>query len=251
MARFKTKSVTVKANVDGNGRISGYASTFTRTPDWAGDVVAKGAFADWLTEYKGGGATLPLLYNHDQSLDSFLGKVTEIHEDEHGLYFEADFDATESAQRARELAMDGRLAKFSFAYMIREQGPVTLDDGTKANELRNLEVDEVSLVLTPANPDTSVVDVKAGRRNSKDDADELRTIRSLAEQITTSINGLLADEDEQDEDNGGPEPDANAEEPEKANAEEQMATDANDSEQLEAAKAYARSLLAAIETLYN
>ncbi len=247
----KSKTVTVKARVDDSGSITGYASTFTREPDFVGDVVAKGAFANWLDAYKADGATLPLLYNHDQSLDSFIGKVTSISEDEHGLLFAADFDNTETAQRARELAMDGRLAKFSFAYEIVDQAPVTLEDGRKANELRELNVMEVSLVLTPANPDTSVVDVKSGRRNSKADADELRNIRSLAEQITTSINGLLADEDEQDEDDGGPESDANAEEPEKANAEEPTATDAKDSEQLEAAKAYARSLLAAIETLYN
>ncbi len=108
-----TESVTVKADVDGNGRITGYASTFTRTPDWAGDVVAKGAFADWLNRIHEHGTTVPMLYNHDQSLDSFIGKVTSIDEDDHGLLFTAEFDATEKAQRARVLAMDGRLAKFS------------------------------------------------------------------------------------------------------------------------------------------
>lgn len=243
----KTKSVTVKANVDDSGHITGYASTFTREPDWAGDVVAKGAFADWLDYVKAEGVTVPLLYNHDQSLDSFIGKVTSIEEDEHGLLFTADFDNTPHAQRARELAMDGRLAKFSFAYMILDQGPVTLDDGRKANELRKLDVDEVSLVLSPCNPDTSVVDVKSGRRNSKADADELRAIRDHAEQITNAINGLLADEEsDADEQDGGPDPEANAEEPDTANAEEQTA---KDTEALERAKQYAAACLAAIEVL--
>lgn len=242
----KTKSVTVKANVDGNGHITGYASTFTRTPDWAGDVVAKGAFSDWLEYVKSEGVTVPLLYNHDQSLDSFIGKVTDITEDDHGLLFTADFDNTPHAQRARELAMDGRLAKFSFAYMILDQAPVTLEDGTKANELRKLDVDEVSLVLSPCNPDTSVVDVKSGRRNSKADADELRNIRALAAQITTAINGLLADEEDADENDGGPEPEANAEEPETANAEEQTAKDAED---LERVKKLAAAVMAATECL--
>ena len=245
----KTKSVTVKANVDDSGHITGYASTFTREPDWAGDVVAKGAFADWLGYVKSEGVTVPLLYNHDQSLDSFIGKVTSIEEDEHGLLFTADFDNTAHAQRARELAMDGRLAKFSFAYMIIDQGPVTLEDGRKANELRKLDVDEVSLVLSPCNPDTSVVDVKSGRRNSKVDADELCAIRDHAEQITNAINGLLADEEsDADEQDGGPEPEANAEEPDTANAEEQTA---KDTEALESAKQYAAAILAAVEILTN
>jgi HK97 family phage prohead protease len=242
----KTKRVDVKANVDEKGYITGYASTFTREPDWAGDVVAKGAFADWLNHVHEDGVTVPMLYNHDQSLDSFIGKVTDIREDDHGLLFTAEFDATEKAQRARELAMDGRLAKFSFAYMILDQGPVTLEDGRKANELRKLDVDEVSLVLSPCNPDTSVVDVKSGRRNSKADADELRSIREHAQRITQAIDGLLADEEDADEPDGGPEPDANAEEPETANAEEQEAKDAGE---LERAKQYAAAVAAAIETL--
>lgn len=244
----KTKRVDVKANVDEKGYITGYASTFTRTPDWAGDVVAKGAFADWLNRIREDGTTVPLLYNHDQSLDSFIGRVTSIAEDEHGLLFTAEFDATEKAQRARELAMDGRLAKFSFAYMILDQGTVTLEDGTKANELRRLDVDEVSLVLSPCNPDTSVVDVKSGRRNSKADADELRNIRALASQISQAIDGLLADEEDADEQDGGPEPDANAEEPDTANAEELTATDAGE---LEGAKKQIAALTAAIKTLTN
>ena len=242
----KTKRVDVKANVDEKGYITGYASTFTREPDWAGDVVAKGAFADWLNHVHEDGVTVPMLYNHDQSLDSFIGKVTDIREDDHGLLFTAEFDATEKAQRARELAMDGRLAKFSFAYMILDQGPVTLEDGRKANELRKLDVDEVSLVLSPCNPDTSVVDVKSGRRNSKADADELRSIREHAQRITQAIDGLLADEEDADEPDGGPEPDANAEEPETANAEEQEAKDAVE---LERAKQYAAAVAAAIDTL--
>lgn len=242
----KTKRVDVKASVDEKGSITGYASTFTRTPDWAGDVVAKGAFADWLNRIEQDGTTVPLLYNHDQSLDSFIGKVTSIAEDEHGLLFTAEFDATEKAQRARELAMDGRLAKFSFAYMILDQGTVTLEDGTKANELRRLDVDEVSLVLSPCNPDTSVVDVKSGRRNSKADADELRGIREHAQQITQAIDGLLADEDDADEPDGGPDAEANAEEPETANAEE---PERKDADLLESAKQYAMAVLAAIETL--
>jgi HK97 family phage prohead protease len=242
----KTKRVDVKANVDEKGYITGYASTFTREPDWAGDVVAKGAFADWLNHVHEDGVTVPMLYNHDQSLESFIGKVTDIREDDHGLLFTAEFDATEKAQRARELAMDGRLAKFSFAYMILDQGPVTLEDGRKANELRKLDVDEVSLVLSPCNPDTSVVDVKSGRRNSKADADKLRSIREHAQRITQAVDGLLADEEDADEPDGGPEPDANAEEPETANAEEQEAKDAGE---LERAKQYAAAVAAAIDTL--
>jgi len=205
----KTKTVNVKAAIDDNGYIKGYASTWTREPDFVGDVVMKGAFADCLARMKENNETIPLLFNHNQSdLDSYIGKVDLLEEDEHGLLFGAPFYDTEKAQRARELAQDGALSQFSFAYDILDQAPITLEDGRKANELRKLNIHEVSLVLTPCNPDTSMVDIKsnlaetleetaaaikAGRRNSEKDADELRRIADAANEIIETVNGLLSD----------------------------------------------------------
>lgn len=163
--RADAKSVTVDKG--GIGSITAYAATFTREPDLTGDVIARGAFAKFLARMEEEGAVMPLLYNHDQSLGSFIGKVTDIREDDHGLLFTATFDRTEKAQRARELVMDGRLSKLSFAYLVRDAKEITLPDGRLANELRELDVDEVSLVLMPANPDTSVVEVKACERCAK------------------------------------------------------------------------------------
>lgn len=207
---IKTKTIEIKAN---NGSISGYASTWTREPDSYGDIVAKGAFTEHIAEIKAEGKVLPLLFNHDSSnLNAYIGTVFDLKEDDHGLFFDAAFDDTEEAQRARELAMSGRLVKFSFAYDILDQGEVELEDGRKANELRKLRIHEVSLVLYPANPDTSVVSVKSGRRNSAKDADRLRQIISLAQECL----GELEDTEEDPK-----ESDAKSEEPGTANDEEQ------------------------------
>lgn len=207
---IKTKTIEIKAN---NGSISGYASTWTREPDSYGDIVAKGAFAEHIAQIKAEGKVLPLLFNHDSSnLNAYIGTVFDLKEDDHGLFFDAAFDDTEEAQRARELAMSGRLVKFSFAYDILDQGEVELEDGRKANELRKLRIHEVSLVLYPANPDTSVVSVKSGRRNSAKDADRLRQIISLAQECL----GELEDTEEDPK-----ESDAKSEEPGTANDEEQ------------------------------
>ncbi len=176
---IKTKTFEVQTA----GTISGYASTWIREPDSYGDVVAKGAFLDSIEQIKDSGKPIPLLWNHDSAdLKSFIGTVTELNEDDHGLYFEATFDDTPEAQRARQLASDGRLAKFSFAYDVLDQGEVELEDGRKANELRKLNIHEVSLVMYPANPDTGVVEVKSGRRNSAKDEDKLRQIIALAQE---------------------------------------------------------------------
>lgn len=207
---IKTKSFDVKAD---NGSITGYASTWTREPDSYGDIVAKGAFAEHIAQIKEEGRVLPFLFNHgSDNLQNYIGTVTNLEEDDHGLKFDAVFDDTPEAQKARKLSMDGRLAKFSFAYDVLDAGEVELEDGRKANELRKLNIHEVSLVMYPANTDTSVVSVKSGRRNSAKDADAIREAIAL-------LQGVLGELDDTDED--PQESEAKSEEPDTANDEEQ------------------------------
>lgn len=205
---IKTKTFEVKAD---NGTISGYASTWIREPDSYGDIVAKGAFADSIEQIKADGKVLPFLWWHrSEDLRSYIGSVINLEEDDHGLKFDATFDDTEEAQRARQLVSDGRLAKFSFAYDVIDQAEIELEDGRKANELRKLRIHEVSLVMYPANPDTSVIEVKSGRRNSAKDADAIR-------EAITLLQGVLGElEDEPDDDSK-----AKSEELDTANDEEQ------------------------------
>ena len=208
---IKTKTFEVKAD---HGTISGYASTWTREPDSYGDIVAKGAFSEHIAQIKEEGRVLPFLFNHKaDDLRAYIGTVFELKEDDHGLYFEGTFDDTPEGQRARELALDGRLCKFSFAYDVLEAGEVTLEDGRKANELRKLKIHEVSLVMYPANSDTSVVSVKAGRRNRKSDEDIIKQIISLANQLLTDESDDIEEEPRDSE--------AKSEEPDTANDEEQ------------------------------
>ena len=215
---IKTKTIEFKAE---NGRITGYAATWIREPDSYGDVIAKGAFEECIKTLKDEGKVIPLLWNHDSyDIKAYIGTVFDLEEDDKGLKFEADFDATDEAQRARELATTGRVVKFSFAYDVLDQGTVTLEDGREANELRKLYIHEVSLCLYPANPDTGIIDVKtaekAGRRNSKADEEELRKVTELLGSAQAIINGLLADEE--DPEDGSK---AKSEEQDTANDEEQ------------------------------
>jgi HK97 family phage prohead protease len=209
---MNTKTITIDVKAD-SGSITGYASTWTREPDSYGDVVAKGAFAEHIAQIKEEGRVLPFLFNHNSSdLKSYIGTVVDLEEEDHGLKFTAVFDDTEEGQKARLLASNGRLCKFSFAYDVLDAGEVDLEDGRKANELRKLNIHEVSLVMYPANPDTSVVSVKAGRRNSAKDADAIREAISL-------LQGVLGELDDIEED--PIESDAKSEEPDTVNDEEQ------------------------------
>lgn len=193
---------------DDGGMIKGYASTFDREPDSYGDVVAKGAFAKSLERWeslKSEGKYIPLLWAHDtEDPKSNIGRVIEAEEDERGLLVTAEFDPeNEKAQYVRKLVQEGRVYQFSFAFETKAAGMVELENGVKANELRELELFEVSIVQIPANQHATVeevkadevAEVKAGRRNSAKDADELRRIAAAAEEIQEVVTSLLADDE--------------------------------------------------------
>ena len=184
---FKDATGTAEVAEDG-GKVCGYASTFDRDPDAYGDVVKAGAFADTLNHWAEIDKPIPLLYGHNTSDPKYnIGSVTLAKEDERGLYVEAEFDAeSEKAQQVRHLVKTGRLYQFSFAYDVLDMGEVEMDDGTKANELRKMNLFEVSLVQIPANQHAEVTDVKgakSGRRNSKSDEDIIRKAIDLLQSL--------------------------------------------------------------------
>lgn len=145
------------------GEIVAYASTFDRIPDAYGDVVAPGAFAKSLADWQASGNPIPLLFGHrtdDPRMN--LGAVIEASEDERGLRIRARFDEeNDIAQYSRKLVKEGRLTKLSFAYDTLDSEVITLDDGTRANELKELKIYEISLVPIPANQLTEVISAKA------------------------------------------------------------------------------------------
>ena len=207
------KAAPESAAIDG-GMVKGYASTFVKEPDAYGDIIAPGAFAESLKRWEAlneQGKYIPLLYGHNMDDPDYnIGRVTLAKEDEYGLYVEAEFDAeNEKAQYVRKLVQEGRLYQFSFAFSILDQGDAELEDGTLVNELRKLDIYEVSLVQIPANQTAVVTEVKSdlpvvaqvaveivpviksGRRNSAKDTKELERIGSLASEIASAVNGLL------------------------------------------------------------
>ena len=224
----------IKADEDA-GTITGYFSTYDRIPDSYGDVVAPGAFTDTIKAREESGHPFPLCWNHD--LDQIIGKVDKIEDDEKGPLMTASFFNTPLAQEKREIVKSGVVFQFSFAYDVKDASQVTLEDGTKANELRKLDLYEVSIVPIPANQNAVMTEVKAeapeekpapvvgvikveapeelksGRRNSKKDADAIR-------EAITLLQGVLGELEEADEpDHGEDEPEANAaaEEPKASN----------------------------------
>lgn len=207
----KTKEINlIKSD---NGGISGYFSTYDREPDSYGDIVAPGAFTDTIKARVESGHPFPLCWNHD--LNQIIGFVDpkNIAETETGPLFSASFFDIPLAQEKRELVKSGVVYQFSFAYDVLEAGEVELEDGRKANELRKLDLFEISIVPIPANQNAVMTDIKAGKRNSKKDADAIR-------EAITLLQGVLGELEETDGDIDGKDDakaNAGAEEPEQSN----------------------------------
>lgn len=193
----KVKSFKLKANE--NGTISGYFSTYEKTPDSYGDIIEPGAFTKTIEKRKESGHPFPLCWNHDFS--SVIGVVDTVEERETGPYIEAHFLDTELAQDVRKMVQSGAVYQFSFAYDVlksREPDEEEKKSGV-TNVLEEVEVFEVSVVTVPANQNAVVTDVKSvdpetksGRRNRKSDEDIIRN-------CIKSLESLLDDNDEDNE----------------------------------------------------
>lgn len=229
---MKIKSVPigqVKAGPDDGleeGEFLVYPSTFTRTPDSYGDVVAKGAFLDSIKAWKDSGNVLPGLYGHRMDdPDFFVAGASDLGEDDHGLWVKGKFDLdSPKGPQVYRLVKGRRLSQLSFAYDTLAEGAVELEDGTKANELRKLHIHEFSFVPVGANQDTSVVAVKAivdgikaGRVLSQKNETALREARDSIDSVLKSLerDDQGGDDDQEGKASGKPDakPGANDEDP--------------------------------------
>ena len=206
------KSFEIKANEE-TGEITGYFSTYDRKPDFYGDVIAPGAFTETIKKRKESGHPFPLCWNHD--LDQIIGLVDpdNIEDTDKGPLMTASFFNTALAQEKREIVKSGAVYQFSFAYDVLEAGPVELENGIKAYELKKLDLFEISIVPIPANQNAVMTDVKAGKRNSKKDADAIREAIKLLQ----GVLGELEDTDDPEDGEDGAKANAGAKEPKQSN----------------------------------
>lgn len=208
MLKIKSVPIEVKAGPDdglADGEFLAYPSTFTRTPDSYGDVVAPGAFAKTIADWKASGDVMPIMYLHDPN--QIVGAATDMGEDDHGFWVKGKFDDDPASQKVYRLLKGRRLSSLSFAYDVADEGPVQLDGGVKANELRAVNVHEASLLPKgfAANPDTSVVavksladaltfELKAGRVLAGKHIDSLRGARDAIDSVITAAEATQDDQ---------------------------------------------------------
>jgi HK97 family phage prohead protease len=141
----------------GEGEMVALASTFGDV-DKHGDRVVRGAYSTDVAKVKAG-ASLPLVWGHDVngSPQNFVGEIHDADETDQGLEVRARFDLDDPvARKAYRLVKQGAIDKLSIGYRVRRERRA--NDGV--NELLDIELHEVSLVLSPANERARVLAIK-------------------------------------------------------------------------------------------
>lgn len=166
VAGFEVKST---GSAD-SGEFEGYGSVFGNV-DSHGDVVVPGAFAAGLAEMKAAGRQVAMHLEHgviERGGRRSIGTWTFVGEDSQGLHVKgkvAGMD-TETGRYTHARIRDKALSGLSIGFRVRQGGAVL---GTKAaamragarRVLRDVAVEEISLVDTPSNAQSLVLQVKA------------------------------------------------------------------------------------------
>lgn len=174
MPRTKEASARIKAAgpADGlaDGQFRALVSVFGNE-DSMGDVIAPGAFAQVLAEWKASGDPIPVVWSHKWG-DPFahIGSVLEATETPAGLEVLAqieDMDTNPTARHVHGLLKGRRIKQFSFAYDVGEGGWVETDDlanhpwGEFYEIKRFSRLYEVGPCLVGANQQTELLAAKA------------------------------------------------------------------------------------------
>lgn len=179
--KLETKRLLLKGRKfdSDTGVFEGYASVFGNI-DSDGDVVEKGAYADFLA---GDWSRVKILVLHnDQWLP--IGKPVEMYEDDIGLYMKAKISDTSMGQDVRQLLKDGVLDELSIGYVVIDYYMDT--DGIR--HLAKLELQEVSIVTWAANDQAKILAVKSRfDKSAGGSAEALLCIAGILEQQAAEI----------------------------------------------------------------
>lgn len=153
-----TKSIPLELkSLTEAGQFSGYGSIFGNV-DKGGDIVAKGAFANSLAEWKKTGRSVPVLWQHQS--DQPIGSWDGLKEDATGLFGEASLwlDDAPYARLAYKGMSTKTITGLSIGYRVKEYN---VDTETGIYTLKEVDLVEISVVTNPMNDVARIADVKS------------------------------------------------------------------------------------------
>jgi len=152
----KTLSATAGTRSD-LGEFSAIAAAYSVDRD--GDQIVRGAFAKTIERWQLSGKRIPLHWNHSADPKDIIGSVdpASMRETADGLFVGGKLDLTTAhARRIWELVKSNSLS-LSFGYLATARAK--RKDGIQ--ELRELDLFEISIVPAPANADTRILSTKS------------------------------------------------------------------------------------------
>jgi HK97 family phage prohead protease len=158
-AGLEHKAVEATTRVDSDlGEFAAIAATYD--VDRVNDRIRFGAFENTIARWQQSGKRVPLHWDHRGEASNVIGSVDPATMQEKvglGLYVEGklDLDDSQVAREAWRSMRDDRVA-LSFGYLTvksRERGEVT--------DLFELDLYEISIVPSPANPHTRILEMKS------------------------------------------------------------------------------------------
>lgn len=182
--KFLDLGLIIKAaDIQGDGRFTGYASTFGGDPDSYGDIIAPGAFQASLNANGYGGNGVKMLWQHDT--DDPIGMWTVLREDAKGLYVEGQLVLeVQKAKEAYALLKVGAVNTMSIGFRIKAFSE-DRDKGVRV--LEEIELYEISLVTFPANVSATITSVKTATKQEVETA--MRDAREF-ESLLRDAKGL-------------------------------------------------------------
>ncbi len=138
--------------------------------DHAYDVTKDGAFVNSVLKHKAEGTMPKMFLNHSQ-WETPIGVWVDMVEDEKGLLLEGKFANTEKGREVYELMKLGAMDSFSIGYRVIDE---KWNDQAGYNELKEIDIMEISAVNFPCNEESRLVGIKSMLDNN-----ELPTKRDL------------------------------------------------------------------------
>jgi len=160
---YNVSNVKMKAD----GEFTCYANV-KNVIDYARDMTVNGAFIDSIERHKANN-TMPQMFWMHKSDELPIGVWLSMEEDGHGLKMRGKLSETALGSDIKILAKDGALKEFSIGYIVEDE-----NWNGDYNELRKLDILEVSWVTRACNSESLLIDIK-----SKMEDGELPTKREL------------------------------------------------------------------------
>jgi uncharacterized protein len=153
----KTLNTTARSRTE-LGEFSAIAAAYSIDRD--GDQIVPGAFRNTIERWQASGKRIPLHWNHSPIPKDIIGSIDpdSMSEVDDGLYVRGKLDiaTSDNAGDVWELVKNS-VVSLSFGYLATDKA--TRPDGVQ--ELRELDLFEISLVAAPANADTRILSYKS------------------------------------------------------------------------------------------